>query len=290
VPRERTPAALTAAGLSREEIDQILETYWKQGGARFMGAIADALFNHTTNRIVADFVHRKIHSIVRDPETAEALCPTDHPIGTKRICVDINYYETYNRPNVTLVNVAKNPIERVTETGIQTRDGHYELDTLVLATGFDAMTGALARIDIEGAGGVRLRDHWSAGPQSYLGLMVSGFPNLFTITGPGSPSVLSNMLVSIEQHVDWVIDCIAHMRANGFTRIEADPAAERDWVEHVRVVAAATLFGEGGSWYLGANVPGKPRVFMPYIGGVGPYREICDRVVANGYEGFHFAS
>jgi cyclohexanone monooxygenase len=290
VPRERTPAALTAAGLSREEIDEILETWWKQGGARFMGAIADTLFNHATNRIVADFVHRKIRSIVHDPETAEALCPTDHPIGTKRICVDINYYETYNRPNVTLVNVAKNPIERVTGTGVQTRDGHYELDTLVLATGFDAMTGALARIDIRGAGDVRLRDHWSAGPQSYLGLMVSGFPNLFTITGPGSPSVLSNMLVSIEQHVDWVIDCITHMRANGFTRIEADPAAERDWVEHVRVVAAATLFGEGGSWYLGANVPGKPRVFMPYIGGVGAYREICDRVVANGYEGFRFAS
>ena len=288
VPRERTPAAMTAANLSDDQVQNILEQYWNHGGARFMGAIADSLINRETNRIVADFVRAKIRSIVRDPVTAEALCPTDHPIGTKRICVDSNYYETYNRPNVTLVDVAENPILRVTATGVQTRDGHYPLDTLVLATGFDAMTGALQRIDIRGADGLALADAWDAGPRTYLGLMVAGFPNLFTITGPGSPSVLSNMLVSIEQHVDWVTDLLAHMQKQGADRVSAIPEAQERWVQHVNDVAGATLFGEGGSWYLGANVPGKPRVFMPYAGGVGPYREICDGVAARGYDGFVF--
>jgi cyclohexanone monooxygenase len=218
--------------------------------------------------------------------TAEALCPTDHPIGTKRICVDTGYYETYNQPNVTLVDVSRNPIERITPTGVETRDGHYQLDTLVLATGFDAMTGALQRIDVRGEGGVALCDKWAAGPRSYLGLMVVGFPNLFTVTGPGSPSVLSNMLVSIEQHVDWITDCLRYLQDRGWRRIEALPEAEKAWVDHVNEVANATLFGEGGSWYLGANVAGKPRVFMPYAGGVGSYREICDHVAANAYEGF----
>jgi cyclohexanone monooxygenase len=289
VPRERAPAAMTAAGMSDAEIAAILEQYWNHGGARFMGAIADSLMNRETNRIVADFVRAKIRSIVRDPATAEALCPTDHPIGTKRICVDSNYYETYNRDNVTLVNVAHDPIERVTANGVATRDREFPLDTLVLATGFDAMTGALQRIDIRGEGGVRLLDEWAAGPRSNLGLMVAGFPNLFTITGPGSPSVLSNMLVSIEQHVDWVIDLMEAMRGKGQTRVDTTPTAQDRWVDHVNQVAAQTLFGEGGSWYLGANVPGKPRVFMPYAGGVGAYRVICDGVASRGYEGFVFA-
>jgi cyclohexanone monooxygenase len=289
VPRERAPAAMTAAGLSDAEITAILEQYWNHGGARFMGAIADSLMNRETNQIVADFVRAKIRSIVRDPVTAEALCPTDHPIGTKRICVDSNYYATYNRDNVTLVDVAKNPIERVTAKGVATREHEFPLDTLVLATGFDAMTGALQRIDIRGEGGMSLVDEWVAGPRSYLGLMVAGFPNLFTITGPGSPSVLSNMLVSIEQHVDWVTDLMDTMRSKGQTRVDATPAAQDQWVDHVNQVAAQTLFGEGGSWYLGANVAGKPRVFMPYAGGVGAYRVICDGVTARGYEGFVFA-
>jgi cyclohexanone monooxygenase len=289
VPRERAPGAMTAAGLSDMEITDILERYWSHGGARFMGAIADCLLNRDTNKIVADFVRSKIRTIVRDPVTAEALCPTDHPIGTKRICVDSNYYETYNRDNVTLVNVANNAIERVTAGGVVTHDREYPLDTLVLATGFDAMTGALQRIEIRGDRGQRLSDDWAAGPRSYLGLMVAGFPNLFTITGPGSPSVLSNMLVSIEQHVDWIMDLLETMRRNGQTRVDTTIAAQDQWVEHVNQVAAQTLFGEGGSWYLGANVPGKPRVFMPYAGGVGPYRVICDGVAARGYEGFMFA-
>ncbi len=285
------PLLETAAGKSESEVRALLERVWRIGGARFTGTVADTLINKDTNRIVADFVRDKIRSTVKDPKTADALCPTSHPIGTKRICVDSNYYETYNRPNVRLVDLAQNPIERITARGIQMRDGeHHALDALVMATGFDAMTGALLGIDIRGANGVRLADKWSAGPLTYLGLGVAGFPNLFTITGPGSPSVLSNMLVSIEQHVDWTLGCIDYMRKRGFRRIEATSQAERDWVAHVNEVGNTTLFPEAGSWYMGANIPGKPRVFMPYAAGVGPYREICDRVAANGYEGFALAA
>ena len=290
-PHPGVPPLLTAAGEALETLHAVLEKYWHIGGARFMGVIADTLANKDTNKIVADFVRNKIRSIVKDPATAEALCPTSHPIGTKRICVDTGYYETFNRPNVALLNIAKTPIERVTASGVQLSDGrHIELDMLVLATGFDAMTGALLRIDVRGSQGVSLADKWAAGPRSYLGIGVSGFPNLFTITGPGSPSVLSNMLVSIEQHVDWTLDCIAYMRSHGHTRIEPLLSAEDQWVDHVNMVANSTLFPEGGSWYLGANIPGKPRVFMPYAAGVGAYREICDRVSANGYEGFALLS
>jgi cation diffusion facilitator CzcD-associated flavoprotein CzcO len=288
-PHPGGPALQRALDVPEAEARAVLEKYWAIGGARFMGVIADSMIDETSNRIVADFVRDKIRAIVRDPATAEALCPTSHPIGTKRICVDIGYYETYNRPNVRLVNIAADPIERVTATGVRLSGGeHVELDTLILATGFDAMTGALLRIDVRGSGGVKLADKWAAGPRSYLGIGLAGFPNLFTITGPGSPSVLSNMLVSIEQHVDWTLDCIAFMEVNGYRRIEPDSAAEDRWVEHVNDVANATLFPKGGSWYLGANIPGKPRVFMPYAAGVGPYREVCDRVAANGYEGFEF--
>jgi len=289
-PHPGTPPLDTSAGRPVAEVRAQLEKYWHIGGARFMGVVADTIINKDTNRIVADFVRDKIRAIVKDPATAEALCPTSHPIGTKRICVDTGYYKTFNRPNVKLVNLKTNPIERITSTGVQLRDGtSLELDTLVLATGFDAMTGALLRIDVHGAHGVSLADAWAAGPRSYLGLGIAGFPNLFTITGPGSPSVLSNMLVSIEQHVDWTLDCIDYMRKHGHRRIEPVAAAQDQWVNHVNDVANATLFPEGGSWYLGANIPGKPRVFMPYAAGVGAYREICDRVAANDYEGFAFA-
>jgi len=290
-PHPGTPPLDTSAGRSIAEVREQLEKYWHIGGARFMGVVADTIINKDTNRIVADFVRDKIREVVKDPATAEALCPTSHPIGTKRICVDTGYYKTFNRPNVKLVNLRANPIERITSTSVQLRDGtSHELDTLVLATGFDAMTGALLRIDVHGAGGVSLADAWAAGPRSYLGLGITGFPNLFTITGPGSPSVLSNMLVSIEQHVDWTLDCIDYMRKRGHRRIEPVAAAQDQWVNHVNDVANATLFPEGGSWYLGANIPGKPRVFMPYAAGVGAYREICDRVAANDYEGFTFAA
>ncbi|MEQ8860334.1 MAG: NAD(P)/FAD-dependent oxidoreductase [Pseudomonadales bacterium] len=289
VPREQGPVAERAADLDDAQLEAILDDYWRSGGARFIGAIGDTLIDERSNELVAEFVRDRIRHIVDDPATAERLCPTSHPIGTKRICVDSDYYRTFNRPNVSLIDVREDPIERVTEAGIQTRSGHHELDMLVLATGFDAMTGALLRIDIRGANGVRLADRWADGPRSYLGLTVAGFPNLFTITGPGSPSVLSNMLVSIEQHVDWISDCLEHMKAHRLQRVEAEAAAEDAWVDHVNEVANATLFPRGGSWYLGANVPGKPRVFMPYAAGVGPYREVCERIAGNGYEGFRFA-
>ena len=286
-PHDGAPDLLTTAGIADADVRAILEKYWRIGGARFMGVIADAMIDKDSNRIVAEFVRDKIRAIVTDRATADALCPTSHPIGTKRICVDSDYYETYNRPNVKLLDIRQNPIERITANGVQLHDGSFhELDTLVLATGFDAMTGALLSIDVRGASGIALADKWAAGPRSYLGLGVAGFPNFITITGPGSPSVLSNMLVSIEQHVDWTVDCIAYMRSNGYRRIEPLLAAEDQWVDHVNEVANGTLYPEGGSWYLGANIPGKPRVFMPYAAGVGAYREICDRVVAQGYEGF----
>ena len=290
-PHPGGPALETAAGKSQTEIRALLEGYWRIGGANFIGAIADTMLNPDTNRIVADFVRDKIRAVVKDPATADALCPTSHPIGTKRICVDSAYYETYNRANVKLVNLRADPIDRVMHNGIRMKDGSFhELDTLVLATGFDAMTGALLRIDVRGSNGASLAEKWAAGPRTYLGIGMVGFPNLFMITGPGSPSVLSNMLVSIEQHVDWTVDCVEYMRKHGHRRIEPVPAAEDQWVDHVNEVANGTLFPQGGSWYLGANIPGKPRVFMPYAAGVGVYREICDRVVANGYEGFSFGA
>ena len=288
-PKEQGPAVESSRDATDAELRRILEAYWHTGGARFIGAIGDTLLDEQANEFVAEFVRDKIRSIVRDPETAERLCPRFHPIGTKRICVDTDYYETFNRDNVELVDLTETPIERVTAGGVRTAEGEQPLDMLILATGFDAMTGALQRIDIRGRDGRTLAGHWRDGPRAYLGLAVAGFPNLFTITGPGSPSVLSNMLVSIEQHVDWIAGCLETMARQGAGLVEADPDAESHWVAHVNEVAAATLFPRAGSWYMGANVPGKPRVFMPYAAGVGPYREVCERVAANGYEGFRFA-
>ncbi len=288
-PKARTPVAESAAGMSDDEVADILDPYWQRGGAFFLSAFADSLINPETNARVAEFVRNKIRSIVKDPATAEALCPSDHPIGSKRICVDTGYYATFNRDNVTLVNVREDPIKTITATGLTTESRDYAFDDLVLATGFDAMTGALLRMDIVGEHGERLADKWSAGPRTYLGIGMAGFPNLFTVTGPGSPSVLSNMLVSIEQHVDWMVDCLQYMREHGYTRIEPEQVAEDQWVNHVNEIANATLFPEGGSWYLGANVAGKPRVFMPYAAGVGAYREICEDVAADDYRGFSFS-
>jgi len=271
------------------EAHAMLEKFWQFGGARFLGTYIDTMVSQEANDIVAEFVKNKIRNIVEDKDIADLLCPTTHPIGTKRICVDSDYYATYNRANVKLVDVASFPIETITETGLATGDNTYEFDMLVLATGFDAMTGTLLAMDIRGVDGLSLGCKWEAGPRSYLGLGIHGFPNFFTITGPGSPSVLSNMIVSIEQHVDWITDFINHMRSNNLHRFEAELAAEDKWVEHVNEVANATLFPKGGSWYLGANIPGKPRVFMPYAGGVGPYRELCDQITEKGYEGFSFS-
>ncbi|MBN9005139.1 MAG: NAD(P)/FAD-dependent oxidoreductase [Rhizobiales bacterium] len=266
------------------------ETRWTKGGLTFTATYNNIALDKAANDTAADFVRDKIAEIVKDPATARLLQPNDHPIGSKRICVDTEYYATFNRPNVTLVDVKSAPIEEILPNGLRTGGKVYEFDTLVLATGFDAMTGSVAKIDIRGRDGQTLNDKWAAGPRTYLGLMSEGFPNLFVITGPGSPSVLSNMIVSIEQHVDWIADCLGYMRDRGFEVMEAKRDAEDKWVDHVNEVAHGTLYPQANSWYMGANIPGKPRIFMPYIGGVGAYRQICNDVAAKGYEGFVLAA
>ena len=262
------------------------EQRWTHGGLTFMSVYNNLALDKAANDTAADFVREKIAEIVRDPQTAKLLQPNNHPIGSKRICVDTEYFATFNRPNVTLVDIRTNPIEEILPNAVRTRDKDYEVDALVLATGFDAMTGSVAKIDIRGRNGLTLNQKWAEGPKTYLGLMSAGFPNLFIVTGPGSPSVLSNMIVSIEQHVDWITDCIGYMRERGFEAMEASRDAEDKWVAHVNEVARTTLYPQANSWYMGANIPGKPQIFMPYIGGVGVYRQICNDVAAKGYEGF----
>ena len=272
--------------VSDEERQSEFDARWTHGGANFTHAFNDLFKNKAANDLAADYVRAKIREIVDDPDVAAKLTPTDHPIGTKRICVDTDYYATFNRKNVTLVDVRATPIERITETGIETTDGQYPIDSIVFATGYDAVTGALTRIDIRGRSGVALKEKWRDGPKTYLGIMVAGFPNLFTLTGPGSPSILTNVIMSIEQHVVWVGDCLAFMARNGSSLIEADAQAEEDWVTHVREIANGTLHVQASSWYMGANIPGKPRVMLPYVGGLGVYTKICAEVVADGYRGF----
>lgn len=271
-----------------EERQREYEARWGRGGLHMLTAFNDLYTDQAANDTAADFVRNKIREIVEDPIVAERLLPHDHPIGMKRICVDTDYYETYNRDNVSLIDLRSSPIEEITASGIRTRDAAYALDSIVFATGFDAMTGALMNIDIRGAGGRTLQDHWAEGPRTYLGIAIEGFPNLFLITGPGSPSVLGNMIVSIEQHVDWISTCIDYLDEHGIDGIRATPEAEAGWVQHVDDVAHSTLYPQANSWYLGVNIPGKPKVFMPYVGGVGRYRQICDQVAAKGYEGFTF--
>jgi cyclohexanone monooxygenase len=262
-----------------------MEARWEKGGFALGGSFADLITNKAANDEVSEFVREKIRGIVKDPKVADMLSPTNHPLFTKRPCVDIDYFETYNRDNVTLVDLTKTPIETITETGIRTTDQARDFDVIVYAIGFDAMTGALNAIDIKGRGGRTLKAKWTEGPKTYLGLMVAGFPNMFLVTGPGSPSVLSNMMVSIEQHVDWISDCLAYLGDHQLGVIEATSEAEGEWVDHVNEVGNTTLYPLANSWYMGSNIPGKPRVFMPYIGGVPVYREKCDEVAANGYEG-----
>lgn len=284
------PVAESALALPPDEVEREFEARWQKGGGMQMLTVyGDLLVDKQANDTIAEFVRRKIRETVRDPATAELLTPRDYPLGTKRLAQDDGYFETFNRDNVTLVDIRKAPIERITRTGLVTADAEYELDTIVFATGFDAVTGPLFAIDIRGRDGATLRDSWADGPRSYLGLAAAGFPNMFVITGPGSPSVLSNMVVSIEQHVDWIADAIAYLRDHGLQRIEAATDAQEQWTAHVAEVGNATLFPLADSWYVGANVPGKPRVFLPYLGGVGPYRKICDEVAAKGYEGFVLA-
>jgi cyclohexanone monooxygenase len=281
--RMREDLASEASPAQRKER---YEAYWEQGGLQFLGAFADLMIDPRANETAADFMREKISELVEDPDVAAALTPT-HVAGSKRLCVDTGYFATYNRPNVHLIDIRSAPIEEITAHGLTAGGRHYALDAIVFATGFDAMTGSLAKIDIRGREGMSLAERWAAGPRAYLGLSSAGFPNLFFITGPGSPSVLTNMLPSIEQHVDWIADGIAYMREQGLACVEADEAAQDAWVAHVNEVAHSTLFPEANSWYLGANVPGKPRVFMPYVG-FPMYVAKCEEVAAKGYEGFQF--
>jgi cation diffusion facilitator CzcD-associated flavoprotein CzcO len=280
----------SALGVDDEARAAQFEKAWNSGTLYGMvAAFNDLLVDRDANDTAAEYVRARIREVVEDPEVAERLSPRNHPFGTKRPCLDTEYYATYNRDNVTLVDVRSTPIVAITPTGIRTETDEFAVDAIVFATGFDAMTGPLLRPDITGVGGMTLRDKWAAGPRTYLGIATAGFPNFFTITGPGSPSVLVNMLVAIEQHVDWVGDCIAYLRARHLASIDATVVAEDTWVDHVNTVANLTLFPTANSWYMGANVPGKPRVFMPYIGGLPRYTETCDAVAADHYRGFTFS-
>jgi cyclohexanone monooxygenase len=250
-----------------------------------MAAFADLVVDSRANAVAAEYVRTQIRRIVRNPGVAELLSPR-HTFACKRLCVDSGYYDTFNRSNVTLVDARATPVERITPEGLQTTAAHFELDTLVFATGFDAMTGALLAIDIRGRDGIRLAEAWQAGPKTYLGVATNGFPNLFTVSGPGSPSVLSNMVATIEQHINWIADCIGYLAEHAINVIEAAREAQDDWVTLVNALAAPTLLPSCNSWYLGANIPGKPRVFMPYSGGFPAYRQKCQEVAASGYAGF----
>ncbi len=278
----------SAVETPEDERNREFQARWDYGGLGFMASFGDLLLNDDSNKLAADFVRAKVHQVVKDPKTAEALVPKNI-IGCKRLCVDTGYWSTFNRPNVTLVDISDDPVERITATGLRAKGQDYKFDCLVLATGFDAMTGALLKVDFRGRGGVTLKEKWNEGPKTYLGLTVVGFPNLFMITGPGSPSVLTNMLPSIEQHVDFIADCLEAVRAKGKTVIEPEPQAQEAWVGHVGDVSNITLRSTCSSWYVGANIPGKPRVFMPYIGGLPAYIQACETVVKNGYEGFALA-
>jgi cyclohexanone monooxygenase len=282
-PPNETPAL----EVDEAERRRVYEERWRAGGLAFITAFGDLLADEDANATAAEFVREKIDEIVRDPATAAKLSPKT-VIGCKRLCVDTDYFDTYNRENVSLVDVNEAPIEEITPTGLRAGGVFHPLDCIVFATGFDAMTGAVSRIDIRGRGDATLREKWSAGPRTYLGLGTVGFPNLFLVTGPGSPSVLSNMVPSIEQNVNWIADCIAYLREHGLEAIEARREAQDAWVEHVNEVAGETLYPRCNSWYLGANVPGKPRVFMPYIG-FPDYCAKCDEVAGRGYEGFELS-
>lgn len=276
----------SAIAATPQEREARYEENYRINGLAYLGSFNDILTNEASNDTAADFIRAKIRSIVKDPAVAEDLCPNDHPLGSKRLCIGSNYLETFNRPNVSLVNLKRTPLERITAEGMRTSEQEMPFDVLVFATGFDAITGALSRIQVTGRDGVKLKDKWKDGPRCYLGLATAGFPNLFITTGPQSPGALANVVVGIEQHTEWIMDCISYMQQQNQTLIEATTDAENAWVEKVAQMSQMTLHRKGASWYSGANVPGKPRVFMPFVGGFGNYRRLCDAVAANGYEGF----
>ncbi|OBA85859.1 cyclohexanone monooxygenase [Mycolicibacterium elephantis] len=269
-----------------EERREAFEKRWELGGVLFSKTFSDQMIDMAANEEARKFYEEKIQAVIDDPEVAELLIPNDHPIGTKRICTDTNYFQTFNKPHVSLVSVRKTPIVSVDADGINTTDAHYDVDAIVLATGFDAMTGALAKIDIVGREGERLRDDWADGPRTYLGLGVDGFPNLFLVSGPGAPAVLANMVLHAEANVNWIAEAISYLDGHGYTAIEATGEAVDNWIAECNRRAEATLFPRANSWYMGANVPGKPRGFMLFIGGFGTYLDICAEVAAAGYKGF----
>ncbi|MGI5472380.1 flavin-containing monooxygenase [Streptomyces sp. CA-132043] len=275
-----------------EEVRREFDTRWADGGLCFSSAFKDVLRDARANEIAAEYVRARIRAKVRDPELAEKLSPRTYPIASKRMCVDTGYFEVYNQDHVSLVDLNEQPVRRITARGIVTGGaGHertYDCDVIVLATGFDAMTGALNAMEIRGDGRT-LREKWEHGPRTYLGLMSAGFPNLFMVTGPQSPSVLSNMMTSVEYHVDWITRALEYLREHGLHRMEAAPEAEDNWVNTTNDLADLTLMPQAASWYMGANIPGKQRVFMPFIGGVGTYRQIGDGVAVAHYHGFELA-
>jgi cation diffusion facilitator CzcD-associated flavoprotein CzcO len=277
-----------ATEADQEERDREFEDRWKMGGIGYLAAFSDITFGEEANHIASEFIHRKIRSIVENPAIAELLIPNS-VVGCKRLCVHKEYYATFNRDNVSLIDVKTNPIERITPTGVVVAGHEHKIDSLILATGFDAMTGALGKIDIRGRAGLKLREKWADGPRAYLGAVTAGFPNFFIITGPGSPSVLTNMVPTIEQHVDFIAGCIAHLEAGGFAFVEPEVDAEDAWTAYNDEVAHRTLRYNCSSWYLGSNVPGKKRVFMPFVAGLPAFIRKCEEVVAGGYAGFAFS-
>jgi cation diffusion facilitator CzcD-associated flavoprotein CzcO len=275
-----------AMAVSADERRAAFEKRWQLGGVLFSKTFPDQLVDPAANEEARKFYEEKVRAVIDDPEVADLLIPSDHPIGTKRICTDSNYFQTFNKPNVSLISVRKTPIESIDATGINTTEAHYDVDVIVFATGFDAMTGALAKIDIVGRAGEFLRDNWKDGPRTYLGLGIDGFPNLFIVSGPGAPAVLANMVLHAEAHVNWIADCISYLDDHGYVGIEASPDAVDEWVAECARRAEATLFTKANSWYMGANVPGKPRAFMLFVGGFGVYNDICVEVADAGYKGF----
>jgi cation diffusion facilitator CzcD-associated flavoprotein CzcO len=271
---------------SPEERREAFEKRWQLGGVLFSKTFPDQLSDPAANDEARKFFEEKVRALIEDPEVADLLIPDDHPIGTKRICTDSNYFQTFNRSNVELISVRKTPIESIDAAGINTTEAHYDLDMIVLATGFDALTGALSKIDIIGRRGEVLREDWKHGPRTYLGLGVDGFPNLFVISGPGAPAVLANMVLHAEAHVNWIADCISYVDEHDYTAIEASTDAVDRWIAELATRADATLFPRADSWYVGANVPGKPRVFMLFVGGFAVYNDICAEIAATGYPGF----
>jgi cation diffusion facilitator CzcD-associated flavoprotein CzcO len=281
-PDERSALEVTA-----EERLESFEAGWAEGGNRFLASsFKDIGTDRRANDTMSEFIRSKIREIVKDPETAEKLLPTDHPFGSKRALIDTNYFDTYNRENVELVDIRHSPIQEITPKGIRTQDQEFEFDAIVFATGFDTMTGTFFKMNIRGRNDVALKDKWSEGPKTYLGLQSAGFPNMFMITGPGSPSVLTNMPVAIEQHIEWIAGFVDYMRKHNIEAVEPNADAETAWESHVREAVEPTMFMLANSWYFGANIPGKPRVFTPYAGGMGTYRKRCNEIAENGYEGF----